>query len=332
VVVFTVISLIYGESRIVTTRVAPIPSAPAGIAAIPAGSQIVSVGDRPVTEFADIAEAIMKVPAGPAPFRLGTGTTVNVQIPESDEARAELWRALPPMIPTRLGQIERGSPAQRAGLLRGDQVVSINGNPVQQWQELVLAVRANPGRPVTLVVEREGGREAFTLTPDAAVDRDSAGRRITIGRAGVAPDEILERRRVGPIRALGSGLQQTWATAAGIGDILRKLVTGRMSTRNLGGIISIGEASGESARLGLEYFLGFLALFSVNLAVLNLLPIPILDGGHLVFLLAEALRGRPLSVETRVRLSQVGLIVVVALMLLANGNDVVRKVQHWFGG
>jgi regulator of sigma E protease len=113
VVVFTVISLVYGESRIATTRVAPIPNAPAGIAAIPAGSQIVSVGERPVGEFADIAEAIMQVPAGPVPFRLGTGATVNVQVPETDEARAELWRALPPMIPTRLGQIERGSPATR---------------------------------------------------------------------------------------------------------------------------------------------------------------------------------------------------------------------------
>jgi regulator of sigma E protease len=132
--------------------------------------------------------------------------------------------------------------------------------------------------------------------------------------------------RVGPVAAVGDGGRATWGTVSLVAGMLKQLATGQISPRNMGGLLSIGEASGETARLGLEVFLGFLAMFSVNLAVLNLLPIPILDGGHLMFLAFEAVRGRPLSVESRIRLSQVGLVLVVALMLWANGNDVVRLV------
>ena len=126
--------------------------------------------------------------------------------------------------------------------------------------------------------------------------------------------------------AVGMGAEQTAAGVSLIGGVLKQLVTGQISARNMGGILSIGQASGETAKLGFDVWLAFLALFSVNLAVLNLLPIPILDGGHLMFLAFEAVRGRPLSVEARIRLSQVGLVIVVALMIWANGNDVVRLV------
>jgi regulator of sigma E protease len=330
VLVFACVAMFYG-ARIMTTQVAPAPNAPGGVSAIPVGARIAAVGEYPVSEYNDIPDALIRVPAGTVPVRLGDGRSVPIQVPASDEGRMAIFQALPPLIPPLIDQVTSGSAAARAGLRRGDRVLSINGRPVADWREMVTVVRASPGRPVSMVVERSGTQRSVTLLPAASDDRDAAGKQITVGRVGLAPAE-LDRGRVGPITALAAGAKETWRTAAGIGDILRKLVTGRMSTKNLGGIISIGEASGESARLGLGSFLTFLALFSVNLAVLNLLPIPILDGGHLMFLLAEALRGRPLSVETRVRLSQVGLIVVVALMLLANGNDVVRKVQGWFGG
>jgi regulator of sigma E protease len=207
----------------------------------------------------------------------------------------------------------------------------VNGAPVQDWNRFTRLIRSSPGRPLQLAVNRADTAKVLTATPRPDQERVD-GRSQAVGRLGVLPAAPEQARRpVGFLRAWKLGFLYTWETSAAIGDVLRKLVTGQMSTSNLGGLISIGQASGESARMGLEYFLGFLALFSVNLAILNLLPIPILDGGHLMFLLAEALRGRPLSVETRVRLSQLGLIVVVALMLLANGNDVVRVVQGWMG-
>ncbi|HET7229312.1 MAG TPA: site-2 protease family protein, partial [Longimicrobium sp.] len=164
-----------------------------------------------------------------------------------------------------------------------------------------------------------------SLTPTVAKDRDATGKRVAIGRVGAAPvGPKYVSERVGAGEAVVSGARATWGMVTFVSDILRRLVTGQLSARNMGGLLSIGEASGETAALGLEIWLGFLAAFSVNLAVLNLLPIPILDGGHLMFLAFEAVRGRPLSVEARVRLSQVGLAIVVALMLWANGNDVVR--------
>ena len=128
------------------------------------------------------------------------------------------------------------------------------------------------------------------------------------------------------------GFRETWNTVKLIAETLRQLVTGQLSARNMGGLLTIGEASGESAQQGFGTYLLFLAFLSVNLAVLNLLPIPILDGGHLMFLAVEAIRGRPLSLEARIRLSHVGLIIVVGLMLWANGNDVVRLIERYFGG
>jgi regulator of sigma E protease len=165
----------------------------------------------------------------------------------------------------------------------------------------------------------------LSVTPEAARDRDVSGKRITVGKVGAAPvNPELVNTELGVGASVVQGAKDTWGTAVFVADVLRQLLTGQISARNMGGLLSIGEASGETARLGLEIWLGFLAAFSVNLAVLNLLPIPILDGGHLMFLAFEAVRGRPLSVEARVRLSQVGLVIVVALMLWANGNDVVR--------
>jgi regulator of sigma E protease len=332
VIINALVAGVFGEV-IGPNQVAPAANGPGGVSAIPEGGRILAIGKYRVDSYGDIAQSLQMVQAGSVPVRLEGGRTVTLQVPESMEGRLDILRALPPHFPAKLGGPQAGSPAARAGLRSGDEVVAINGRPIRQWPAVVEMVRASPGRPLTMTVLRAGRQVTLTMTPDAVQDRSETGERVTVGRVGVGvPNLPFERRRLGPVAAVGYGFTETGRVAAQIGDVLKKLVTGRMSTRNLGGIISIGEASSESARLGLAEFLSFLAMFSVNLAVLNLLPIPILDGGHLMFLLAEALRGRPLSVETRVRLSQVGLIVVVALMLLANGNDVVRKVQGWFGG
>jgi len=331
VLVFAILGMAYGKV-LISNQVAPAPNAPAELASIPPGARIVAIGDAAVEDYGDFATAVQQAPGGAIPLRLDDGRTVQLQIPADPAERQKVLQALPPYIAPVFGLLEPGSPAARAGLRPGDRVVAINGQPIRQWSEMVRVVRGSPGRPLAMQVLRGGDTLGVNLTPAAAAEKDSSGNRVTVGKVGVGVAEPFERRRLGPVAALGFGVTETWSVSRQIGDVLLKLVTGRMSARNLGGLIAIGEASGESARLGLEAFLGFLAMFSVNLAILNLLPIPILDGGHLMFLLAEALRGRPLSVETRVRLSQLGLIVVVALMLLANGNDVVRKVQEWMGG
>jgi len=135
---------------------------------------------------------------------------------------------------------------------------------------------------------------------------------------------FIERRRFGPAGAVKEGLRQSGRAAGLILFTLKGLVTGQVSARDIGGPILVGQLAGEVARAGLRNFLAFMALFSINLAILNLLPIPVLDGGHLAFLLIEGVRGRPLSVEQRQRLTQIGFFVLVGLMVLALSNDVLR--------
>ena len=330
-VVFTGLSLVLGETLHPITRVSIPPAAQLSggaraLAAVPDGATVAAVGGKPVRTWEDMVGELAKAPAGPVQLTFTDRPPVSLQLPAAQDARGELLGALVPYRDPVLADVVAGSPAARAGLRRGDRVVSAAGVPVGTWSQLVDAIRGHPAKPLALVVERGGRRVAVTVTPNAARDRDDSGKRVTVGKIGAAPDIPQVHRRVGVVESVGLGARQTWDSAVMIGGVLKQLVTGQMSARNMGGLLSIGEASGETASQGFDAWLMFLALFSVNLAVLNLLPIPILDGGHLMFLAFEAVRGRPLSVEARIRLSQVGLVIVVALMIWANGNDVVRLV------
>jgi regulator of sigma E protease len=216
-----------------------------------------------------------------------------------------------------IGQVLPGQPAAAAGLREGDRIVSAGGRAVGSWEEFVEVVKAHPGRPLALEVRRGGEPVALTVTP-----RVEGGE----GKIGAGPVEVVTHRPLGAGEAVAYGFQRTWQTTELIVGVLGRLVTGQESLRSLGGPLTIGQVSGQAARLGLETFLGFMAIFSVNLAVFNLLPIPILDGGHLLFLGIEAVRGRALSLEYRIRLSQIGMLFVIALMIWALTNDVLRVI------
>jgi regulator of sigma E protease len=330
-VVFTGLSLALGETLHPITRVSVPPAAKLtgaarALAAIPDGSTITAVGERPVRTWEDLSLALATVPKGPVQLTLAGREPVTLVLP-GVEKRGELLAPLLPFEAPVLADVMAGRAAARAGLRPGDRVVRADGAPVATWAQLVDAIRGHPGKPLALVVERGGREVAVTVTPTATRQRDARRNRITVGQIGVRPAGIREvHRRVGIVEGVRLGARQTAGSTAAIVGILRQLLTGQLSPREMGGLLSIGEASGETAQLGLDVWLGFLAFFSVNLAVINLLPIPILDGGHLMFLAFEAVRGRPLSVEARIRLSQVGLVIVVALMIWANGNDVLRLV------
>jgi regulator of sigma E protease len=231
------------------------------------------------------------------------------------------------MDPLVAGTVEN-SPAEQAGFQRGDMIVELDGRRIRAWDEVLQYVGMRPETPIRFTVEREGERidlEATTGTKVVynEIVRDS----VDVGVVGI---ELWLDRAVRDLtltESVTAGWHRTGSWTLEIFTFLKRLVTGRGSAKELGGPIVIGQLSGAAARQGFSVFLNFMAIISVNLAVLNLLPIPVLDGGHLVFLFAEAARGgRPVSVQSRLKWTQVGMILVMGLMVLAFANDIMRLV------
>ncbi len=309
------------------TRLAPDPSlgGPAAqVARIPFGARVVSVGGRPIESWDQMQARLSAAPAGEIELGLEGRAPVVLDLPASPASRDTLKQGLFVLVPPVLDQIVPDQPAARAGLRSGDLIVAVDGERVETWDRVVERIRESPGRPLRFDVDRDGARVSVEVTPREEREGDEV-----VGRIGASGAPSLAYQHVGVAGAFQAGTQATGRMVSLLVTTVRDLVTGQISPRNLGGILTIGEASGASAQRGGWDYLFFLAFLSVNLAILNLLPIPILDGGHLMFLLVEAVRGRPLSVEARIRLSHVGLLIVVGLMVWANGNDVVRLVERF---
>jgi regulator of sigma E protease len=321
---------VQGEPYIAETRLAPLTGVGgvgAQAAQIPAGSRIVSVGGQRVANWDAMQEALEAAPAGPVSLGFEGRPAVTLNLPAPGPARDTLRSALRPLSEPVLAVVVPDEAGARGGLKAGDRIMAIDGQAIATWPQAVERIRAAPGKPLRIDVQRGGERRTLTVTPKA--ERESGA---LVGKIGALEQPQVQYRRLGFGAVLAQGWTDTVEMVKLLLTTLRDLFTGALSPRNLGGLLSIGEASGQSAEQGPATFLTFLAFLSVNLAVLNLLPIPILDGGHLMFLAIEAIRGRPLSLEARIRLSHLGLIIVVGLMLWANGNDVVRLVERYFGG
>jgi regulator of sigma E protease len=232
------------------------------------------------------------------------------------------------VIVPRVGEVVEGSPAEAAGFLNGDLIVRLNGRRVADWQEVVRYISIRPEVPIEFGIEREGQALALTATPATVVEYNEIARdSVEFGRVGIGPATENALRKLTWGESVVEGWYQTGSWTGTIFDFLGRVVSGRSSAKELGGPIAIGQLSGDAARAGFWPFLTFMAIISVNLAVLNLLPIPVLDGGHILFLLLEAARGgRQVSVESRLRLTQIGLILVIGLMVLAFANDILRLV------
>ena len=328
---FAFIALVWGVPQVPPPEIGSVteellPEGAAALAVLPIGVRITGIGDREIEDFDDLRFALSTARPGPLEIRFADRTPIAIEVPEGDSARFALAAAFEPVTTFRpvLETVTPDQPAAQAGLQDGDVVVSAAGRAVTTWQEFVAVIEASPGRPVPIVVDRDGSRVEASVTPDPR----SLGEH-SYGRIGVEATPVqfgLPRERVGPVGALGYGAGETWDMTALTVDFLGGIITGRESARNVGGPILIGELSGRVARAGLESFLSFMALLSINLAILNLLPIPVLDGGHLVFLGIEAVRGRALSLEQRMRLSQVGFVMILLIMAWAIGNDVLRLI------
>ena len=229
-----------------------------------------------------------------------------------------------PYMSTRADSLVADRPGARAGLLRGDSIVSIDGVPVD-WEQLVTKVSASPGVPLTVGVIRDGQSREFRITPTAdTVTNPSTGKVENVGRIGIVPVQLSHP--IGPVEAVKSGWQATWRMAGMVIDALHGLATRRVAASELGGPIMIAQASVQAARGGAEQLLFLVALISTNLAVFNLLPIPILDGGQIVITVLEGIKGKAFSMRTREYILRAGLAAVLLLFALVTYNDLRRLV------
>jgi regulator of sigma E protease len=226
-----------------------------------------------------------------------------------------------------LGRVQPGGAGERAGLAAGDRVVAIDGAPVASWSDFTARVRAAPGRPIDLEVERGGRRVTLRAVPEEA---GSAERRTGLLRVepGAEMREAYERLqttvRLGPLEAVPRAVHRVWDLSVFSLEMLGRMVTGQVSWKNLSGPITIADYAGQTASLGWVSFAGFLALVSVSLGILNLLPVPLLDGGHLVYYSVEIVKGSPVSERTLEIGQRVGLAILAGLTFFALYNDINR--------
>ncbi len=295
------------------------------LARLAPGDRITSVAGVPATTWQDIHEAFISASADSFTVDVEGKPPVTVRIHrDALEARDCASRAIAPFIAAPvLGQILAGGPGARAGLRTGDTLLAIDGEPIARWQDAVIRIESHPDADLSLTIGRAEGRIEVTAHTIAETERDCTGER-RVGKLKVGPSIPVRHEPVSLGRSLAMGARQTLAVSTQIVSVVRGMFSGRVSTREVGGPIAIGLAAGESAQLGLVAFLVFMAIISVNLAVVNLLPIPVLDGGQFLFLLGELVLRRPLSLKLRERFTFVGLVLIGLLMILAFSNDIRR--------
>jgi len=234
-----------------------------------------------------------------------------------------------PEIPLIIGKVTDGGPAKNAGLREGDILLRINDVELNDWHDFVNIIRRNPGRLIEIDVSRGENIWSVSLTPEAVVDSGE-----TIGRIGAAPkinkaawESMYVEVSYGPLEALGQSIRRTWETSVISLKMLLKMMIGEVSMKNLSGPITIADYAGQSAERGLLAYVGFLALISISLGVLNLLPVPILDGGHLLYYIVELVKGSPLPERAWVIGQNFGIALLGTLMIFAVYNDINRLVS-----
>jgi regulator of sigma E protease len=304
----------------------------ASAAGFAGGDTIRAVNDEPISSWQDVRWRLLQLALDHKPARVEVidtrnaidWRTLDLAAVRAEELESDLLAkiGLKPERPRAIvGEVLPGSPAERAGLASGDRVLAIDGEPIDLWEKLVTKIRANPGKTVTVDVQRGSERRQIEVTPSAVSD---AGK--IIGQVGMA-SAYYRTVRYGPVVSLEKSVAKTWEMSFFSLRMLAKMVIGEVSWRNLSGPVTIADYAGQSASLGLTPYLTFLALISISLGVLNLLPIPLLDGGHLLYYTIEVLKGSPVSERVMELGQRAGLAVLLFLMAFAFYNDINRLLS-----
>ena len=313
------------------------PDTIAARAGFQSGDRIQSVNSTPVEDWGSAqTEIALNLEAGKVAVAVqtasGAQTVRTIDAAGTEEAgkiaKNQGYIGLMPFkISTVIGGVEKGSPADKAGLKTGDKLTAADGKPITSWQEWANLTRQSPGRKIALTYERDGQARTADIRPDTVERSDKT----LIGRVGLLPQsdkawdrQIRRNYRPSVVRAFGMGWEKTvsysWTTVKFFG----KLISGNASASHISGPLTIADIAGQSAELGLQSYLEFLALVSISLGVLNLLPVPVLDGGHLVFYTAEWIRGKPLGERIQNIGLRFGLALMMLMMAIAFFNDITR--------
>jgi regulator of sigma E protease len=328
-----------GETGLRPVIGAVTPDSIAAEAGFQSGDELLRIGDRKSPTWDSAVFALMAGALGheDLPVRVRDASGVEHERRISGEQLAELPEdpnllerlglgPLRPSLPPVIGELTPGEPAEQAGLRVGDRVLAVNGTPVEDWREWVELVRKSPGSQMRVEIERNGERLELPVTPrEIVADGAPIGR---IGAGVQARDDLLDPYRVevryGPLDALFQSVHKTLDMSQLMLRVMGHMLVGQASVENLSGPITIAETAGRTASYGLGYFIKFLAVVSISLGVLNLLPIPVLDGGHLLYFLIEGVKGSPLSERAQLQGQRIGVALLAALMTLAFYVDLSR--------
>lgn len=315
---------------------------PAAAAGFSPGETLTRIGDEPVATWQDARWLLLQHAVRRSAVAVETRTeqggigrrSLDMSGLEARDLDGDFLQVLgfaryqPPLKPV-LGQIIEGGAADRAGLKAGDEIVSINNQPVTGWNDVVALVRSNAGKMLTVEIRRgAGGAQTIAVTP---VAENGGGK--PIGKIGAAPyvdrsamASLFTEVKYGPLESIAKAMHKTWDTSVFTLKMLGKMIIGEVSLKNLSGPITIADYAGQTAQGGWISYLLFLALISISLGVLNLLPVPLLDGGHLLYYMVEIFKGSPVSDRAMEIGQQVGMVLLFALMAMAIYNDINRLI------
>jgi len=312
-------------------------------AGLQVNDRIVSIGDSQVDAWYDIDEAVSKSEGKTLTLEVvRNGTVIKIDVkPELKQGTDLLGDSISfynlgisalPELKAIVGNLSPGLPAEKAGLKTGDQIVAINSIPIKNWQQMQSIISSSGGAELAISIKRDEDVFTASLTPQLMENKNHLGqveKRYLIGISAQSldiPEADLVIKRLSPIKAAVESLNRTYSIGALMVRSVVKMIDGSIPKENLGGPIMIAKLAGDQAKQGFDKLVQFIAFISINLAIINLVPIPVLDGGHLLFFTIEAIKGRPVSVKTREVAQQVGLFILILLMVLVFYNDIRRFI------